>query len=139
MLIWKVIGKTNFCNCLREIRKSYHQLPLDTGRKLNVHKTFRRSPGRFLNVFRTFNLCPLPRGLVQYKLHYSASHSSLQYTRIFSRIKSSMHYTKHFKFCSKDIRSSCPDPVITRRKLNVHSTFRRETINLPPVSRWKVF
>ena len=43
-----------------------------------------------------------------------------------------MHYTKHFKFCSKDIRSSCPDPVITRRKLNVHSTFRRETINLPP-------
>lgn len=77
MLIWKVIGKTNFCNCLREIRKSYYQLPLDTG--------------RFLNVFQTFNLCPLPRGLVQYKLHYSASHSSLQYTRIFSIIKSSLN------------------------------------------------
>ena len=31
-------------------------LPVDTGRKLNVHKTFRRRPGRFLNVLCTFNL-----------------------------------------------------------------------------------
>ena len=30
-----------------------------TGRKLNVHKTFRRCPGRLLNVLRTFNLCPV--------------------------------------------------------------------------------
>ena len=27
-----------------------HSNPVDTGRKLNVHKTFRRSPGRLLNV-----------------------------------------------------------------------------------------
>ena len=30
--------------------------PVDTGRKLNVHKTFRRRPGRLLNVLCKFNL-----------------------------------------------------------------------------------
>ena len=34
--------------------KAYY--PVDTGRKLNVHKTFKRRPGRFLNVLCTFNL-----------------------------------------------------------------------------------
>ena len=34
--------------------------PLDTGRKLKVHKTFRRRPGRLLNVLCTFNLHPVP-------------------------------------------------------------------------------
>ena len=29
--------------------------PLETGRKSNVHKTFRRSFGRLLNVLCTFN------------------------------------------------------------------------------------
>ena len=38
-------------------------LPVDTGRKLNVHKTFRRRPGRLLNVLYTFNLCPVSTGL----------------------------------------------------------------------------
>ena len=33
--------------------------PVDTGRKLIVHKTFRRRPGRLLNVLYTFNLCPV--------------------------------------------------------------------------------
>ena len=33
-------------------------IPVDTGRKLNVHKTFRRRPGRLLNVLCTFNLRP---------------------------------------------------------------------------------
>ena len=32
---------------------------VDTGRKLNVHKTFRRGPGRHLNVLCTFNLRPV--------------------------------------------------------------------------------
>ena len=30
--------------------------PVDTGRKLNAHKTFRRRPARLLNVLCTFNL-----------------------------------------------------------------------------------
>ena len=33
--------------------------PVDTGRKLNVHKTFRRRPRRLLNVLCTFNLRPV--------------------------------------------------------------------------------
>ena len=35
--------------------------PLDTGPKLNVHKTFRRRPGRLLNVLCTFKLRPVSR------------------------------------------------------------------------------
>ena len=34
-------------------------IPADTGRKLNVHKTFRRRPGCLLNVLFTFNLRPV--------------------------------------------------------------------------------
>ena len=37
---------------------------VDTGRKLNVHKTFRRRPGRLLNVLCTFNLRPVSTGSV---------------------------------------------------------------------------
>ena len=36
--------------------------PVDTGRKLNVHKTFRRRPGRLLNVLCSFNLRPVSTG-----------------------------------------------------------------------------
>ena len=46
------------------LRKFY---PLDTGRKLNVHKTFRRRPGRYLNVLCRFNLRHMSRGFVMHK------------------------------------------------------------------------
>ena len=36
--------------------------PVDTGRKLNAHKTFRRHPERLLNVLCTFNLRPVSTG-----------------------------------------------------------------------------
>ena len=36
--------------------------PADTGCKLNVDKTFRRRPGRLLNVLCTFNLRPVSKG-----------------------------------------------------------------------------
>ena len=35
---------------------------LDTGRKFNVHKTFRRRPRHLLNVLSTLNLRPVSRG-----------------------------------------------------------------------------
>ena len=38
--------------------------PVDTGRKFNVHKTFRRRPGRLLNGLCTFNLCPVSTGCI---------------------------------------------------------------------------
>ena len=40
--------------------------PVDTGRKLNAHKTFRRRPGRFLNVLCTFSSRPVPTGYFKY-------------------------------------------------------------------------
>ena len=36
--------------------------PVGTGRKLNVHKTFRGHPGRLLNVLCMFNLRPVSLG-----------------------------------------------------------------------------
>ena len=38
--------------------------PVDTGHKLNVHKTFRRRPGRVLNVLCMFNLRPVSTGYI---------------------------------------------------------------------------
>ena len=39
------------------------RFPVDTGRKLNIYKTFRIRSGRLLNVLCTFNLRPVSRGL----------------------------------------------------------------------------
>ena len=38
-------------------------VPLHTKRKLNVCKTFRRRPGRLLNVLYTFNSDPVSKGI----------------------------------------------------------------------------
>ena len=35
-----------------------------TGRKLNIHKTFRKRPGRLLNVLCTFSLRPVSTGIM---------------------------------------------------------------------------
>ena len=37
--------------------------PVETGCKLNLHETFRRRPGRLLNVLCTFNLRPVSTGI----------------------------------------------------------------------------
>ena len=47
---------------LNQIQRLY-TIP-DTGRKLNVHKTFRRRPGRLLKVLCTFIVCSVPRGIL---------------------------------------------------------------------------
>ena len=38
------------------------RVPVDTERKFNVHKTFRKRPGRLLNVLCAFNLRPVSAG-----------------------------------------------------------------------------
>ena len=40
--------------------------PVDRGRKLNIHKTFRRRPGRLLNVLCTFNLRLVSTGTINF-------------------------------------------------------------------------
>ena len=42
----------------------FNYFPVDTGRKLNVHKTFRRRPGRLLNVLCMFSLRPVSTGFL---------------------------------------------------------------------------
>ena len=56
--------------------------PLGTGRKFNVHKTFRRGPGRILNVLGTFSLCPVSRGKQVRSWQHS---SSLMNGKIFAK------------------------------------------------------
>ena len=53
------INSNNFpeCNDTKKIND-----PVDTDRKLNVHKTFRRRPGHLLNVLCTFSLRPVSAG-----------------------------------------------------------------------------
>ena len=45
--------------CRGTIVRCVKNYPVDTGRKLNVYKTFRRHPGRLLHVLFTFNLHPV--------------------------------------------------------------------------------
>ena len=47
-----------------------HSNPVDTGGKLNVHKTFRRRPGRLLNVLCRFNLLPVSTGQIHMALRW---------------------------------------------------------------------
>ena len=56
---------TFFASFLRNKKKRFS--PVDTGRTLNVHKTFRRRTGRLLNVLCTFNLRPVPTALLHFK------------------------------------------------------------------------
>ena len=55
------------------------RIPIDTGRKLNVHKKFRRCPGRLLNVLCTFNLRPVYTGILisSIEIHKSSSKYSV--------------------------------------------------------------
>ena len=62
-------GLLNIFNILKLLSNSLHYrecyFPIDTGRKLNVHKTCRRRPGRLRNVLCTLNLRPVSTGLYQ--------------------------------------------------------------------------
>ena len=55
--------QSNFRTTASEDLKFMTRFPVDTGRKLNVQKMFRRRPRRLLNVLCTFNLRPVSMGL----------------------------------------------------------------------------
>ena len=56
-----IINVRGIILCSQFIRLRIHckQDPVDTGRKLNLHKTFRKRLERLLNVLRTFSLRPV--------------------------------------------------------------------------------
>ena len=59
MPVYKHDGRVN-----SETGYWYLLFPVDTGRKLNVHKTFKRRPEHLLNVLCSFNLRPVSTGLL---------------------------------------------------------------------------
>ena len=63
--------------------------PVDTGRKLNLHKTFRRRPGRLLNVLCTFNLhilCLLGFISLHFSLHFLNNYKQFRPPRTFQDV-----------------------------------------------------
>ena len=64
--------------------------PVDTGHKLNVHRTFRKRPGRLLNVLYTFNLRPLSMGCCvtgfTYRVYCYTSLDSIQIKSSLNRL-----------------------------------------------------
>ena len=52
------------CKQLSHLSHFSNSFPVDAGRKMNVHKTFRRRPGPLLNVLCTFNLPPVSAGFL---------------------------------------------------------------------------
>ena len=59
-----LINLTKSFNCVPHnlLNGKRHAHSPGTGRTLNVHKTFKRRPGRLLNALCTFNLRPVSRG-----------------------------------------------------------------------------
>ena len=61
-------------------------IPVDTGRKMNVHKTYRTRPGRLLNVLCTFNVRPVSTVMMMIKMIVCLQNSSnLVYMKKFYR------------------------------------------------------
>ena len=84
-----------------------HRSPVDTGRQLNVHKTFRRRPGRPLNVLCTFNLRPVSTGRNQNKLKMM-NWWWTDYLKKGNKTISKLQNTFHFAFDFKDNRKTKP-------------------------------
>ena len=70
--VWKFYNSLKSKKCNRswiQIKHTYlfYLYPVSVGRKLNIHKTFKRRPARLLNVLCTFSLYPVSTGwLVSY-------------------------------------------------------------------------
>ena len=67
--------------------------PVHTGRKLNVHKTFRRRPGSLLNVLCMFNLRPVFTGQVR-KVYISMKKVRIDLRYFFTKITESLSTEK---------------------------------------------
>ena len=91
--------------------------PVDTGRKLNVHKTLRRRPGRpghLLNVLCTFNLRPVSAG---YRNHYQ----KLSTSQMCNRLKAGFELVQKLniprfyetKFCNSSNNHYNTIPLVT--------------------------
>ena len=62
---WMIIDFIKTQKVIKNLNRPLQQEPLDTRLKLNVHKSYRRRPGRLLNVLCTFNTRSVSRGKYQ--------------------------------------------------------------------------
>ena len=88
-------------NRVRHLRLARYY-PLGTGRKLNVHKTFRRRPGRLLNVLCTFHLRSVSRGYTQIRIRNPSKHHWNTFisfiNSVFPNQQFHQYWKKNFKF-----------------------------------------
>ena len=63
-MIWVYLVELLLLGCCTVFQ---YMCPVDTGRKLNLHKTFRRRPWRLLNVWCTFSLRSVSTGIMAHK------------------------------------------------------------------------
>ena len=75
---------------------------------MNVHKTFRRRPGRLLNVLYTFNLRPVSAGDIQNENLMLMAHEMLRY--LAEEIKGSFYtltYDEYTNISNKEQLTLC--------------------------------
>ena len=89
---------------------------LDTGHKLNAHKTFRRRPGRLLNVSCKFNLRPLSSGF-----HCEIIQDIFSIKQLLKKKQFSLRLKRQRKFKNK-------------KKKKMHETFLKVSI-IPRLSQ----
>ena len=88
------------CISIDEIR-----IPVYTGRKLNVHKTFRRRPGHLLNFLCTFSLRPVSMGILIYL--YSVTKFSSGVNPFMHVLKNGQTYFKNLAVFKRKIFKVC--------------------------------
>ena len=67
-MILELIPCSILCKTSSKTKEKIYWAPVDTGRKLNVHKMFRRLPGHLLTILWTFSLRPVSTGVELLKL-----------------------------------------------------------------------
>ena len=75
------------------------KVPVDSGHKLNVHKTFRRRSGRLLNVLCTFSLRLVSTGV--YKPFKNFVNGLKDFGGNYFKIKGIIFFYSKEKICTK--------------------------------------
>ena len=112
----KTLVKRKLDVSVRDPNKQWNN-PVDTGRKLNVHKTFRRRPGRLLNVLCTFNLHPVSIGNIQFWTYYRNEYNWGK-SKIRNIYRSNTGYGREQQRSNRNPRQGDSNNVITFRQRN---------------------
>ena len=91
--------------------KNEIDIPVDTRRRLNVHKTFRRRPRRLLNALCTFNLRPVSMGKGLFKVIFKNTSANSLSVPNFKQLFSKVFKGNKCKYYSKAIN------LVTRRRI----------------------